>query len=174
VFGTSYLEAFAYLLAPTVPGERSHVYPNTLARIDNLIAASGTFAVAVPPGYRDLFEDNPNPPLSVADVFRLSVADEALRNNVSRIIQEAEGVATASGIPATTAAQVNRIYERYKLVIPAEDCECIADILNAAWMAFRDDTLWQDNTQIAAKKDEVLKELVLKNIEVFEIEQILG
>ena len=69
---------------------------------------------------------------------------------------------------------MNRIYARFKLIVPAEKCLCLADILNAAWMAFRDDTFWQNEPQIGTKKDEILKELVLKNIELFEIQEILG
>ena len=79
-----------------------------------------------------------------------------------------------SGIPASDPAQVDRIYVRFKLVVPAEKCLCLADILNAAWKAFRDTTFWQGDPQIGDKKDEVLKELVLKNIELFEIQEILG
>ncbi len=41
-------------------------------------------------------------------------------------------------------------------------------------MAFRDNAFWQNEPQIGVKKDEILKELVLKNIELFEIQEILG
>ena len=49
----------------------------------------------------------------------------------------------------------------------------LADILNAAWKAFRQPDFWKDSPQVFEKKDLILKELVLKNIELFEIEQIL-
>ena len=58
--------------------------------------------------------------------------------------------------------------------MPAEKCKCLADILNAAWLAYRDLAFWEHNPQIAERKDTILKELVLKNIELFEIEQTLG
>jgi hypothetical protein len=59
-------------------------------------------------------------------------------------------------------------------VVPAEHCKNIADILNAAWLGFGDSLLWADIPQVRQKKDKVLKELVLKNLEVFEIEQIIA
>jgi hypothetical protein len=173
LFGAGYLEAFAYLLAPGIPGERSLVYPRMLDRIAYLEIASGIYHVTVPPDYCDQFDDDALPSLSRSDQFLLSVADKAVRNTLASIIQQADHIVTASGLPATSSGQVARIFARLKLVVPAEKCACLADILNAAWMAFRDDTFWQDSPQIAAKKDEVLKELVLKNIELFEIEQIL-
>lgn len=174
LFGTSYLEAFAYLLAPVIPGERSRFYPNTLARIASLVTAANAYKVPVPPGYQGQFEDNACPTLNRPDGFLLSVADEAVQNVVPQIIAEAERIVAASGIPASTPAQVDKIFRRFELVVPAEGCLGLPDILNAAWRAYRDPSFWMGNAQVEQKKDETLKELVLKNIEIFEIEQILG
>ncbi len=105
--------------------------------------------------------------------MQLEIADAARQRLITDLIAEAQRVFTASGVTACADGERDLIYERYKLVVPREKCKCIADILNAAWKAYRDSTLWQDNPQIAEKKDLVLKELVLKNLELFEIEQIL-
>lgn len=174
LFGTSYLDAFAYLLAPSVPGERSLSYPNTLARVGYLATAAGTYNVPVPAGYADLFDDNQIPPMTLADEFLLSVADLAVGNVLGDIIQQAQQAFANSALPVPSDAQRDRILSRFALVVPAEKCLGLPDILNAAWASFKDATFWQANAQIAAKKDEVLKELVLKNIELFEIEQIVG
>ena len=174
LFGTSYLEAFAYLLAPVIPGYRAFGYPNTLARVGNLVTAAGTYNATVPANYQAQFEDKQIPTLPPHSVFLLSVADQALSNLLNTIIQEAERIVAASGIPASNPGQVDRIYARFTLVVPAEKCLCLADILNAAWKAFRDNIFWQGDPQIGDKKDEILKELVLKNIELFEIQEILG
>jgi hypothetical protein len=49
----------------------------------------------------------------------------------------------------------------------------LADILNAAWHLSEEESLWADRPQVFEKKDRLLKELVLKNIEIFEVEQRL-
>jgi len=174
LFGTSYLEAFAYLLAPVIPGDRAFGYPNMLARVGNMVTAAGTYNATVPANYQAQFDDKQIPTLPPHGVFLLSVADQALSHLLNTIIQEAERIAAVSGISASNPGQVDRIYARFKLVVPAEKCLCLADILNAAWKAFRDNTFWQGDPQIGDKKDEILKELVLKNIELFEIQEILG
>lgn len=174
LFGASYLEAFAYLLAPCIAGERPLLYPNTLARVAHLSTAAGTYGVPVPAGYQQLFEDNTQPPLAPADDFLLSVADQAVGNAVAHIVGQANQVVANSGLPAPTDAEAARILAKFDLVVPAEKCAGLPDILNAAWRAFNDPAFWQNNPQISSKKDEVLKELVLKNIELFEIERIIG
>jgi hypothetical protein len=170
----SYLEAFAYLLAPVTPGHRNLGYPNMLTRVGNMVTAAGTYNAMIPQYYQSQFENKPVKPLPPHGVFLLSVADQALINLLTTIIAEADGIATASAIPASDAAEVGRINARLRLVVPAEKCRCLADILNAAWQAFRDNAFWQGDPQIGDKKDAVLKELVLKNIELFEIQEILG
>ena len=59
-------------------------------------------------------------------------------------------------------------------MVPAEDCKTMADILNAAWLANDDETLYNEPPALKDRKSEVLKELCLKNLEVFEIEQRLA
>ena len=56
--------------------------------------------------------------------------------------------------------------------MPAEGCKAAADILNAAWAAYSDVDLWKEYPKIQQRKTEVLKELILKNLEIFEIERI--
>jgi hypothetical protein len=40
-------------------------------------------------------------------------------------------------------------------------------------VALQDPELWRDNPNLLACKDEAIKELVLKNVQILEIEQIL-
>lgn len=173
IFGWAYLEAFAYLLSPGVPGSRSTDYPTMLVRIDNLLKAAAAYGVTPSPGYRNQFEDSGPLTLLDEDTFRLEIADDALTRLVDRLITEADDVVTASGIVNWSDAQRKKIVKRFKLVVPYEECNCLADILNAGWEAFRDPDFWKDSPQVFEKKDLILKELVLKNIELFEIEQIL-
>ncbi len=173
IFGTSYLESFAYLLAPNDLGERSLEYPDMLPRIGNLVRAAKEYGVPVRPGYEDQFDNYEPPDLSEEDEFRLEMADEALDKLVPGLIKEADRVVKEAGIESSTPQEIARIVSRVRLVVPAEGCKTLADILNAAWVAYLDNDLWRDVEQVRDKRDKVLKELILKNIELFEIEQIL-
>ena len=175
VFGQAYLQAYAYLLAPNVSLPRSLNYPNAMKRVNNLTKAAGTgkYNVGVPEGFADLFQDRPEPNLGQAEKYRLEVADNVLDGIVDMLmVKAAEAVGNAVTRPDDDEAQ--RIYNRFRLVVPTNGCRCLADILNAAWIAFCDSNLWTDIPQIVPQKDVILPELVLKNIEIFEVEQILG
>jgi len=94
---------------------------------------------------------------------------------IDNLIKRAKSVIDATGLGGpNNADEVNRIYKRYQQLVPAENCESIVDILNAAWNAFERPTLWNSIPQInESNREQVLKELILKNFEVFEIEKIL-
>lgn len=173
IFGVSYLEAFAYLLAPNDLGARLTCYPEMRQRIANLVKAAIEYKVKVRSGYEDQFDDFETPDLTSENEFRLEVADEALDKSIPVLIKQADDVIKAAGIQTSTPQEVKKILERFKLVVPAEGSQTLADILNAAWAAFLNQRFWEDISQIKVKREKVLKELVLKNIEIFEIEQIL-
>jgi hypothetical protein len=148
-------------------------------RVRHLEKAADACFVSIPPGYIDLFDDRAEPNLIQSDLFRLSVADEALEKMVDRLIDRANQEITSAGfaVPSkeeveTAEKECKRIWQRFRRAIPAEGCRGIGDILNAAWHACRDPDLWADVPHVSKCRDRVLKELVLKNIEVFEIEQI--
>ncbi len=54
---------------------------------------------------------------------------------------------------------------------PDEKSESLADILNAAWRLSEDPGLWSDRPQLLKKRERLLREVVLKNVDVFEVEQ---
>jgi hypothetical protein len=85
---------------------------------------------------------------------------------------EADGRVTNAAIGISADAEVAKVLKRIRQVVPAEGCKTIADILNGAWLAWEDPDLWKQFPGIADRKLSVLKELVLKNLEIFEIEQI--
>ena len=79
----------------------------------------------------------------------------------------------ATGIAKSDKGESERINARFKLVVPAKNCKGLAEILNAAWTAYNDEHLWDSIPQVAENRETILKELVLKNIEIFEVERIL-
>lgn len=172
IFGTSYLYAIAYLLAPGL-GTRSPEYPEVARRVINLRQAAESFEVEIPPGFAEMFELESPPPQSVEDRYRLRICDVALAQVISGLIATARERFEVSGLATSTDEGTRKVVHRIKQVVPAENCITIADILNGAWMAYADDNLWSEYPTIRDRRLLVLKELVLKNLEIFEIEQIL-
>ncbi|MEW6364961.1 MAG: hypothetical protein AB1714_10015 [Acidobacteriota bacterium] len=171
LFGFSFLYAFAYLLSPGLTG-RSESYPSSKARLSGLERAAQRFNVAVPREYADLFDCDLEDvgDLSETSQFLLSVADEARDILEPRLIERAADLVAASSVQLSSEEETNRILERFKLVAPAEHCRGLADIFNAGWLVAEDPGFWKELPVVHERRDEILKELVLKNIEVFEVE----
>ncbi len=175
IFGRSYLQAYAYLVAPNVPLPRSIHYPEALKRVQYLVSAaeSDLYNIDVPGGYLDLFQDRPEPNITQVDRFRLATADTVLGEIATQLAIRADAIIQATTVPRPSEAESQRILGRFKRVVPAKGCKCLADIMNAAWIAYGDATFWVDIPQVVPRKDVILQELVLKNIELLEVEQIL-
>jgi hypothetical protein len=171
LFGASYLHAFAYLLSPGF-GSRSARYPAMQARVPHLVRAAKAFRVSVPTGYADLFKDDSITTASQADEYRIRIADQALEHLIGGLIKTTTEKAEVASISTPTEAEIQRVLLRIRRVVPAEKCTTIADILNAGWIAHNDESLWNETPAIKARKNQVLKELILKNLEIFEIERI--
>lgn len=174
LFGQSFLHAFAYLLSPRGVGVRSPFYPSIAQRVNNLVCAAGEFSVTVPSGYEKTFGSDIESDGAEKDKFLIHIADEVVKAVIPDIISEVSKVRTGSAAHPWSSSEEDRILECYKRIMPAEDCVSIADILNAAWRAVHDVSFWADDPQVSERKSEVLKDLVLKNFEVFEIEQVTG
>lgn len=173
IFGASYLHGFAYLLSPTLPGRRSLVYPNILKRVFNLLEAAQNYRVAVPNNYIGMFQDQREADLPKKEQFLLSIADASLVKLVPTLIHLADQAITEAGVADVSEQEAQRIYARLSLMIPAEKSKSLANILNAGWIAYNNSNLWNDVIPDAKLRSSTLKELVLKNIEVFQIEQIM-
>jgi hypothetical protein len=174
LFGEAYLHAFAYLLAPGLPGQRPEAYPNMKTRVGNMLNAAGEFGIDVPSAYGTWFVDQPEPgPANAAKRLLLSLSDGALTSVVSELIRAVRMIADEAKVPQRSALKVAAICDSFRLLVPAAGAESMANILNAAWNAYHDGKLWEDMPLIFKKRDTVVREIVLKSVEVFEIEQRL-
>jgi hypothetical protein len=173
IFGTSFLHAYAYLFAPNVSSPRSVKYPNQIKRVQNLTAAAKDYKFRIPDDYESMFKDRPSPALAPGDKFQLRVADHVLSNKAATLIKRAKELISKTDIPKPCEAESDRICERFKLVVPAQKTKSLADILNGAWKAHNESGLWKHLPKINEKKEDVLKDLVLKNIEIFTYERLL-
>lgn len=172
LFGAAYAHAFAFLLAPTA-GQRSLLYPNTLTRVERLKQAASRYGSEMPADYASLFENKSElPPSEEQKTFLLSLADAASNGVAGELIEEANSILGNANVPLTTPDEKKRILECFKFVVPAVNVKSLSDIVNAAWDVYHDNTFWSHLVQIQ-NPERALKELVLKNIEVLEIEDIL-
>jgi hypothetical protein len=172
LFGGAYLFAFAYLLSPGPTIERSPRYPSLPARIANLVKAMKALGYAEVPGFEDAFSgQDGRREMTRAEGYCLGLADAALATVEGEVLQYVMDALKQAAGPSPP--EIDRVLGRYRFMVPAENCRTLADILNAGWRAHEDEGLWSD-TGFYAKRQEILRELVLKNIEVYEIEQTLA
>jgi hypothetical protein len=173
IFGPSFLKAFAYLLSPNHGHGRSLSYPSFLARIENQIKAAQAYGIAVPNDYDTLFAPDAPMALTPGDSFRLAMADEALKRTTDEIIKRVEKILDNTNLTTYTDKEVETTKERLCALVPAENSASLSEILNAAWQVYDNyPKSWNKHPQIKKGKAKVLKELVLKTIEVFEIKTI--
>lgn len=175
LFRESYVSAFAYLLSPSLGnGTRSIDYPPLDVRAARLAKAAQQLQIDVPADYEELFEPDTPPPLVRADEFRVSVADAAVASLVDDIATEAAAVVKAAGLLAPQPSETDRILARFRQAVPAEQCTSLTALLNAGWLVFSDPDFWPSELVPAESRHEVLRELLLKNFEIFEMEHIKG
>ena len=179
LFGEAFFHAFAYLLSPRA-GMRSVRYPNMLTRVKNMVSAASEYGIGHPSDFVATFgDDDASSQLIPGDQYQLSIADSALKIVLPIIIADARKtlapeISESSRDRSEREAEIKRILLRFKMVIPAEGCKRLSDILVAGWRGYHDVSMWSELAQVYSKREVVLKELLLKNIEVFEFEQIVG
>jgi hypothetical protein len=194
LFGEAYLRSFAYLISPKYSERRSVNYPNTCVRIRNIERAADFFEICIPPRYASLFQDSTSPFDTAPDNLLLKTAEGALEELLAPLLDKVRQIREAAQVPTPSVGRANSILGRYAMMVPEEGVHCLSDIINAGWLVY--DRLASDRTNPAEKqfwpmsdsddshardadKDftaaaRILKELMLKSCEVFEVEQILG
>jgi hypothetical protein len=172
IFGEAYLHAFAYLLAPGMSGVRPVDYPEMTRRINALVAASHGYGIKNTADYLNLYNKNIEVDASSADkAFLVGMADQAVDLIVPELIKAAEFFIKKSKTTRYSEIKVEEILSRFKLIVPAQNTESLSNILIAGWRAYHDPDLWKDVHRLSDKTS-TLNELILKTIEVFEIEYL--
>lgn len=173
LFSTSYCYAFAYLLAPGLSCARPFRYPSIKTRITNLATAAARFDVTLPSGFESQFQDLETEHGTPLHQYLLSIADSALSAMVDDLADDAIEAFTVAGEALSDSEAAQRIYERFQMAIPAEGTKGLPEILNGAWQAADDTDLWKGLPTLREERGRVLRDLVLKTIEVLDIEQTL-
>lgn len=171
IFAESYLHAICYLLSPRVSGHRSLLYPNTIRRITHLEDGAREFSVNIPNEFSDSFEDN-DEPSDLTIKFLVKLADITSASFVSSLTETVKRISNQKKIPECSHEKVEDLTKYFKNLVPTSEVETLADILNTAWSCFHNEELWKNIPEIKSiDKVHLLNELVLKSIEVYEIEQ---
>lgn len=146
-------------------------WPRRLAHA--LVEAAREFGLTVPEGYPDMFENLQEPaPEYQRETLLLSLADAVRTKFVASLRSEADKIVSNSALPTRSPASVENCSKRLALMVPSEASEGLANILNAAWTGWLDPQFFRD-PEHNGRRLENLREVVLKSIEVLEIESRL-
>lgn len=173
LFGESYFNAFAYLLAPGLPYEQSLNYPEISKRVSYMQKAAKILGVASPEGYSDLFLPQP---FTANPVFRLfsMISGSATEGMIGDLVNEVDTFATAKNLAERSDVEVERIKNDLARIMPCEGNSSLTDIVNAGWKVYLDSEVWLDLTQLQrVDRVRVLNDLLLKSCEVAEYEERL-
>lgn len=177
LFHESYFYAFAYLCSPGTRDNASIRYPKISIRVKNLVRASRFFEIDTfaPRYYERNFDDN----LDTANDNKTSLSlmfqavEAALESTVEFLLEKVREIAETAQMPSRSEEDVRKCAASFKSVVPARDIKFLSDIISAGWVVYNDQELWIDKPELIKQKESVLFDLVLKSIEVFEIEAIL-
>lgn len=172
IFAESFLHALCYLIAPGVLGKRSLNYPNTKQRIKNLIEAAKSFSIKTHNKFYECFEDSEEPD-DLTIKLLIKIADQTSNLFVVDLIDKVNSLLEKKGIPERSQDEVKKHSKTLEKFIPISKANSLSDILNAAWLCFHKEKIWEEYSFTPDEKDQHLKDLVLKSIEVFEIEELL-
>ncbi|MGH9905160.1 MAG: hypothetical protein ACRD8U_06190 [Pyrinomonadaceae bacterium] len=180
IFGGAYLEAFSFLVAPRLGQERTALYPSLRDRVEYMCSAAEKWSIEIPSKYRERFEFAPAISPDEAWRFRLELADFACNEQVDSLIQKVLAVAHDKKIPMpqcdhsmhekSDCDHLKNEIERIENVVPIDRADSLSHIVNSAWNAIDNPNLWKNKVHIT-QRDRTLQDLILKSIEVFEIEQ---
>jgi len=174
LFAESYLHAFGYLLSPGSPGERSVRYPNMIRRVSHLVDAAKAMEVDVDPGFVDCFRSADEPSDEKTRLL-VSTADTVSASLVPDIIALVQDFADSKGVPKRDSKNVSEINDGFYRVIPTAKQHSLANILNAGWHCYVEPELWKKISQIKQiERDKILKDLMLKSMEVSETFERVG
>jgi hypothetical protein len=125
LFGSSFLDAFAYLLSPAF-GRRAQAYPPLKQRAANLAWAAAANAIEVPVAYVEMFDAEDSPMLSNKDRFLLLVADTTLNRLRDTLLEHARSLVDAAGLKLPSPEEVNGVYSSLERVVPAEGARALS------------------------------------------------
>jgi hypothetical protein len=176
VFGRSFLHSFRYLIAPSLGYPRNLQYPRLRDRADYMVQFGKKLGIPEILGYADSFREQEDP-LAPGVRFILTMADGTTRNlysQLSMMVDKYHGQAEAFNVGAKDEPGVKKLLMN---LVPAASTKSMTAVVNAAWdirLALNDwDILNDIGDEVERRKEKlrVLKDLVLKSFEVYEVQK---
>jgi hypothetical protein len=166
LFAESYLHSFAYVLAPGF-AETGRVfdYPPMRQRVANIQLAASHFQVEVPTGFGDWFIDD-YVVSGGRTTYLAELADRACAELVEDLIKKVAEVTQSA--PHRSKERMAGAERMFLIPAPASRIGDLSSLLNAAWRAY--ENYVRSGTSLDSRKLSILFEVVLKSIEVLEIE----
>ena len=131
--------------------------------------AAREFSMPVPDGYPIRF-DTPAETADPAERFLIEKSDAATAETVPRLQKEVADLAAKLDFPKLSSEATERCLGMIKGGVPAEGVGTLANIVNAGWTAYRDETAFTRHQIGDRRRIDVLNEILLKTIEVMEFE----
>lgn len=172
IFGTTYLDAFVYLLVPGAGGTRSPMYPNDGARLRHLVSAAEALKLDFDDELADALDDSPDPFASSrekGDRYQLELADAAVEAVVGDLVQVAGDIGNQCSESLPVEGKVKQIVGQLTLGVPARDSGGLTNLIAAGWQC-RKERASLGPASTPGDRDEMLGELLLKSLEILEIE----
>jgi len=138
-------------------------------RAEFLLKAATIFSISPPDGYVQRFDDSSGVP-DPADEFILQASDAATRECVDQILSLVRTIGDDEDFPRLSEERSRECLSRIQSGVPAEEIDYIGDIVNAGWLAYRNETIIPASDIGGQRRVDVLNELLLKSIEVSEVE----
>jgi hypothetical protein len=170
IFREGYLHAFEYLAAPNIGPTDLRLYPSMEMRSRYLRYGARRLGFAMSRRYLDGFEERVAAGLEDEEGFLIEASQGACRSLVPQLLRLATGICARAGLTLPSTAAARHACERFRYGIPAEGMRHLADVINAGWLAYLDDEFWEDRPRWRERKFELLNELILKSLNVMELE----
>jgi hypothetical protein len=168
LFGASYLQAFAFILAPSVGGRyRSGKYP-TYARRVSIISDMAKSEGLTLPNHAELRFSQDLRGFDDRHRFIVKMADEAAALIAPALWAKVTAVIRECSLKRPVGDNAVRHVADLRLGIPPSKPECLGDILNAGWLRYEEIVRSAKTTNDASDSLDRLNELLLKTIEVSE------
>ncbi len=135
--------------------------------------AAKLFDYDCPQNYKDQFHNDTETHTDDPEHLEFSIlfAKDATSQVVDDLMNLADSTINDSNITKRDLQKVEVILEEFALIIPTNNAETLPNLINAAWKAYNTkEKLWE-NSQYNVKVEDIdnlLKELILKSIEVLE------
>lgn len=171
IFRKSYLYSMQYLLAPGFSYERPERYPSMKARVEALEKCARDEGIELPDKFSENFDQNKN----ARNAVLLSLSDEVVARLTPELFAKAKEIATTKDLIKDDPDEVKRHAAAFRGVVPPMHATSLSNLINAAWEVSLDQDDYLAKEYAIAQKDKtlrdiVLNEVLLKSIEVFEIE----